>query len=298
MRRSLLICRIAGIPLRIHWAFFVLPIYFLWRPLLEVRTEPSWLAQAAIELALLVSAIVLHEFAHAATARAFRADVRSVTLWPLGGFTEIAGMPGTTRANVALSLSGPLCNLALAGVGYGLAAAGGGDWTFYAKLFGYWNLLLGLFNLAPVPPLDGGTALQSVLHARLGHARGDLWAARVGLGAAAVVAIIGLLHGNTLALVAGLAGLGLSYHLLRQNRFAGYSPRVPEAGDFRTWRLPKNELNAEIKRKRSADRADRQMREQVDQLLKQISEHGTESLSESDREFLRRAGARIRARQR
>ena len=297
LRRSLTICRIAGIPLKLHWAFFILPIVFLWSPLLEVRTSPSWLPQAAIELGLLIVAIVLHEFAHAATARAFRAEVKSVTLWPLGGFTEISGMPGTARAEVALSLSGSVCNLALAGLGYGLAAAGDGGWTFYAKLFGYWNLLLGSFNLVPTPPLDGGTALQSILNATLGHARGDLWAARIGLGAAAAVAIIGLLLGNNLALIVGLAGLGFSYRLLRQNRFTGYSPRVPKTGDFRAWRLPKDELDAEIKRKRASDRADGQMRERVDQLLKRISTHGMESLSESDREFLRSASERIRSQQ-
>ena len=108
--------------------------------------------------------------------------------------------------------------------------------------------------------------------------------------------MLGLRWQSTLVIVIGILAGASSFSLLRQGRFAGYSsqPRVPKSGDFRTWRLPKEELDTEIKRQRAIRRADSKMRVKVDGLLKQISEKGADSLSEEDRAFLEKASERLR----
>ena len=302
MGRSFLICRIAGIPIRVHWAFVVLPIFFLYQPLIQIRTHPQgpeWFLLGLTEMVFLVIAVICHEMAHALTARRYGAQVDSIVLWPLGGLTQLSGMPGTPSAQILLSLAGPACNLGLAALGFALARLPG-QFGPYAGLFAWWNLLLGGFNLIPAYPMDGGQAVRTALHAKLGHARGDLWAGRIGVAAAVVIIVYGLTQNNVFLMIIGFLTGASSYTLLKQSRFAAYSPRprVPESGDFRTWRLPKQELEAEIERKRAAERADEQMRRRTDELLTQISEKGIGSLSEEDRAFLKSASERLRARRR
>jgi len=293
--RSFLICRIAGVPLRVHWSFLILPILFLYQPLLHIRSSPHLFVPSLIELLLLVAAVVCHECAHAFTGRRFGAAIHGITLLPFGGVTQLSGMPGTPSAQILLSLAGPACNITLAAAAYLLAALPG-PLGIYASVFFYWNLVLGLFNLVPAPMLDGGHALRAALGARLGQERGDLWAGRTGIAAAAALIVYGITQDCILVTILGVIAGATSLQLIRQNRFAGYSaqPRVPPSGDFRTWRLPKKELDAEIKRKRTIDRANKEMRQKVDELLKQISEKGIESLSDKDRAFLQAASERLR----
>jgi Zn-dependent protease len=293
--RSFLICRIAGVPIRAHWSFFLLPVLFLYRPLLDIRESPGSFAPAAIAMLMLVAAVVCHELAHALTARSFGGIARAVTLLPFGGVTEVAGLPATPGARVLLSLSGPLCNLALAGVSFGLATLPLTGRTYIAAFF-FWNLVLGLFNLLPAPMLDGGHALRAVLCARLGPSRGDLWSGRIGMVVAGMLIITGLAGGYILISILGFIAGAASLQMIRQNRFAARSgaPRVPETGDFRSWRLPKKELDAEIERKRAAGRADADLRRRVDELLKKISQDGMGSLTDDERAFLDAAGSRFR----
>ena len=295
MGRSFLICRIAGVPLRVHWSFVILPIFFLYQPLLHIKTSPQLFVPSLIELLLLVAAVVCHECAHAFTGRRFGAAIHGIMLLPFGGVTQVSGMPGTPSAQILLSLAGPAANIALAAVAYLLAGLPG-SLGMYVKMFFFWNLLLGLFNLVPVPMLDGGQALRVALGARLGQARGDLWAGWAGIATATALILFGITQGFMLVTILGAIAGATSLQLIRQNRFAGYSaqPHVPPSGDFRTWRLPKKELEAEIKRKRTIGRANKEMRQKVDELLEQISEKGIESLSDKDRAFLQAASERLR----
>jgi len=291
--RSFLICRIGGVPIRVHWAFLILPIYFLYGP--AIARDSAWLLLSLAELASLVMAVICHELAHAMSGRALGARVDEIVLWPLGGFTRFSATPPAPQAQVLLSLSGPVCNLVLWGASYALWRLLGGQ-AWYVHVFAGWNLLLGLFNLVPAPPLDGGEALRAALHAALGRALADLWAGRVGLAAAAGVILLGIAWHSVLVVIIGAMCGAFSWNLLRENRFAAHAPRAPapRAGDFRIWHLPKHDLDREIKRKRQAERAGREMRQKVDALLKRISEKGMDSLSDEDRAFLKRAGERIR----
>ena len=297
MGRSFLICRIKGVPFRLHWAYFLLVLYFLWAPLLDIRAEPEWFLHSLIDLLLLSGAILCHELAHMAAARAHGVRVNAIVLWALGGLTELSEKPPTPRADVLISLAGPACTLALAGIGYALSSQPG--WLgAHMSTFAYWNAFLFVLNLIPAYPLDGGQALRAVLQSKMGEARGDLLTARIGIAASVGIALFGIIRRSPFLLIIGFTAGLFSFDLLRRNRFAGYSPQGSAAGskDVRVWRLPKKQLDAEIDRKRAADRADEEVRRKVDGLLKRISEEGIESLGDKDRAFLEAASRRLRER--
>ena len=296
MGGSLLICRVAGVPVRVHWSFLLLPVLFLWQPL--IGRDPDLMFFRMVAMTCLIVAVICHELAHAFTGRRLGARVHSIVLWPLGGFTQISDMPPRPSAQILLSLSGPLCNLALAVVGAGALIATGGNQ--YVGAFVWLNVLLGAFNLVPAYPLDGGQALRSALHAKMGYARGDLWTGRIGATAGVAMVIAGLFAGayRFPLIIIGLIAGASSFNLLRQHRYAARSPapRAPKTGDFRAWRLPKPELDEEIARRRKAERSDREMRRRVDRILRQIGERGMDSLTDEDRAFLKHASQYLRSR--
>ncbi|MEU8515071.1 M50 family metallopeptidase [Kitasatospora sp. NPDC048722] len=166
--------RIFGIQLRIHWSAPLL-VVFLGFGLAE-QTLPAWvpgrsaavygLAGAAGALLLMVS-LLLHEAAHAVTARRLGTRVDDVTVFALGGVTRM-GRPATPRRQLAVTLAGPLTSLALAAlaVAAGLGTHHALHWTLTAAVLlwtGWANLVLGIFNLLPAAPLDGGRVLQAIV---------------------------------------------------------------------------------------------------------------------------------------
>ena len=164
--------RFAGIEARAHWS--LLFIAFLVAQLLAVGVLPSavpglpaaayWLAGVASAVAFLAS-VLAHELAHAATARRHDIPVKRVTLWLLGGATELGHEAKTPRAEAAIAASGPITSLVLGGLFAGLTALASGAGLLTATLA--WlagvNLLLGVFNLLPAAPLDGGRLLRAAL---------------------------------------------------------------------------------------------------------------------------------------
>jgi Zn-dependent protease/CBS domain-containing protein len=110
--------------------------------------------------------VLLHELAHSLVALRFRIPVRGITLFVLGGVSQLAHDAPSPRAEFLIALAGPLASLAIAG----LAAAG--FWLLHGQSeliaticfwLAYVNLPLGLFNLLPGFPLDGGRLLRALV---------------------------------------------------------------------------------------------------------------------------------------
>lgn len=222
MNGSVRMGQIFGVPLRIHWSTPVLVVllgYGLGR-----QTLPSWapgrssvlyaVAATAGTVLLLVS-LLLHEAAHAATARRKGVPVRDVTLWAMGGMTRM-DRPDTARVALAVAASGPVTSLVLGGtalgVGIGVHTALG--WEVPAAILvwlGWANLLLGVFNLLPAAPLDGGRVVQALLWWRTGDRdRAELAAGRSGQVIGALLMVVGwvfFLHGAPGGLWLALIGL-------------------------------------------------------------------------------------------
>lgn len=170
--------RWAGIPVRAHWSALVTLVLFaaviagVYLP----ETEPGAsvagyvLAGVLTTLALFVT-LLAHELAHAVTARHYGLGVRRITLWMLGGLTEIEGDSPTARADAAIAGAGPGASLAIGGLLSGAAvllrgAGLVGDVVAWLALM---NLALGIFNLLPGAPLDGGRLLRALLWWRTGE---------------------------------------------------------------------------------------------------------------------------------
>ncbi|MFG2211243.1 site-2 protease family protein [Streptomyces sp. NPDC048638] len=193
MKGSIRLGRVAGIPLRMHWSVPLLVILFAYG--LGSRTLPVWTPgrssavyalAGVVGAALFMGSLVLHETAHAAIARRRKIPVEDVTLWALGGVTRM-GRPGTAAAAFLVAAGGPLTSLVVGGValgaGIGLHAVSG--WAAVPAVVLLWlgwaNLFLGLFNLLPAVPLDGGRVMQALLWWRTGdRERADLAATRAG----------------------------------------------------------------------------------------------------------------------
>ncbi len=214
MRDAIPLGRIAGFPVNVHWSVLVILWLFTWS---LASTLPGsvkgyspvayWAAGACGALVLLAS-LVAHELAHAVVARRAGVSVGSVTLWLFGGVTTLGGEAKTPRAAFRIAIAGPATSLALAAIFGGLVAAlptvgaapivvGVASW-----LAGI-NLLLGLFNLLPGAPLDGGRVLRAFLWRRHGDSvRASIGAAHAGRVVAFILIALGLAE----FLLGGLVG--------------------------------------------------------------------------------------------
>jgi Zn-dependent protease len=110
--------------------------------------------------------------------------------------------PRTARDEIEIAIAGPLVSLALAGIGLGLGAATG---VPILAWLGWVNLALGLFNLIPALPMDGGRILRASLAGRLGYQRATEVSITVARVFAVLFAVAGLVLGQLqLVLLAAL----------------------------------------------------------------------------------------------
>jgi Zn-dependent protease/CBS domain-containing protein len=120
---------------------------------------------AAAFVVLLYVSVLIHELSHSLVARGYGLTVRRILLYPLGGFSEIEQEPPTPGREFLVSAAGPALSLVLAAAGYGLmhvVPAGTIGGTLCSQL--RWaNLVVGIFNLLPGLPLDGGRMLRAVI---------------------------------------------------------------------------------------------------------------------------------------
>lgn len=165
-RLGLVVARPFGIPVYIspYWLVFavVLVITYAYGPEAgQTSTSGRYLVAAAFVLLLYMSVLV-HELAHCVVARGFGMPVKRVLLYPLGGYSEIEQEPASPGREALISGAGPVVSLALAGIGYGLATVvpAGLAHRLIAQLF-FANLVVGIFNLLPGLPLDGGRIFRA-----------------------------------------------------------------------------------------------------------------------------------------
>ncbi len=167
LRRATPIGTIAGVPIRCHWSWvaMLLVLIGVLRALYASYAEApgAWAMAVAAALLLCVS-VLLHEFGHALVARHYRLSVGGITLFALGGVAEIADAPPEPVRDLLIAVAGPAASLAL-------AIAGAVIWwnvalpaiAVLALHLALTNGVMGLFNLLPGSPLDGGRVLWAVI---------------------------------------------------------------------------------------------------------------------------------------
>jgi len=118
---------------------------------------------AAAFVVLLYLSVLVHELSHSVVARGYGLPVRRILLYPLGGVSEIDREPQTPAREFLVSAAGPALSLALGAAGWGLTkvvATGTIPWTLVRQLM-VANIIVGIFNLLPGLPLDGGRMLRA-----------------------------------------------------------------------------------------------------------------------------------------
>ncbi len=119
---------------------------------------------AAAFVVLLYASVLVHELSHSVVARGYGLPVRRILLYPLGGVSEIEREAPTPGREFAVAGAGPALSLVLAGIGYGLAQAWpDGIPGVITRQLMFANLIVGVFNLLPGLPLDGGRLLRAVI---------------------------------------------------------------------------------------------------------------------------------------
>ncbi len=176
MTWSLPIGRLFGIPVRIHLTLIILlAMIGLW--VASDGRGLSGFVGVIVVAALIFGSVLLHELGHALTARRFGVRTREIVLLPIGGAAMLAEEPKRPSHDLAISLAGPAVSLALAAVSWALTLVTEG--TLFVWI-AWLNLILGLFNLIPAFPLDGGRALRAGLTHWMGRVRATRAAARIG----------------------------------------------------------------------------------------------------------------------
>jgi len=183
MRQSLRLGRIGGIPLGVHWSVAVIGVLLV--DLLATGALPAAVAHqavftywavAAIAAVAYLTSLLAHEVAHAIVARRNGVGVRSITLWVLGGVTELEGEPPGPGPDLRIALAGPATSACAALVFLGLAVllryAGASQVAVAALIWlTLMNAILAVFNLLPGAPLDGGRVLRAISWRRSGDRR-------------------------------------------------------------------------------------------------------------------------------
>lgn len=188
--------RLFGIDVFVHWSWAVVAAYQLSSRVNDYHS-PVW---SLLEYLSLFAIVLMHEFGHALACRSVGGEANGILLWPLGGvaFVSPPPRPGAVLWSIA---AGPLVNLVLLPVSFGLAvaarAAGASpDVNHYAETLVEINAGLLVFNLLPIYPFDGGQILQALLWFVIGRGKSLKAVSVIGLGAAAVALAFALAKGS------------------------------------------------------------------------------------------------------
>jgi Zn-dependent protease len=190
-RGSFHLFRFAGVDVFLHWSWFLVAIIEInWRG--RDYSSPLWNVYEYLALFLIV---LLHEYGHALACKQVGGTANRIMLWPLGGVAYV--MPPQRPGAVLWSIAaGPLVNVALLFVLPALAflASMGGAFSPNVHTFvrAVWtiNLLLLIFNILPIYPLDGGQILRALLWFPLGRMRSLMVATIIGFAGGAALILL------------------------------------------------------------------------------------------------------------
>ncbi len=169
--------RIWGIELRLHFSWFFIFAIVTWALVIGYFgvVGADWelgvrIAAGLITSVLFFGSVLVHELMHSRVALSQGMEVKSIVLFALGGVSQIGSEPRTAGDEFRMAFAGPATSLVLGGVFMGiwylLVDIPGFGYQFAAAII-FWlgviNLILGVFNLIPGFPLDGGRVLRSII---------------------------------------------------------------------------------------------------------------------------------------
>ncbi len=204
------IARFGPTSVRMHWSFLLLLGWFALVAGLQAGLAAA--LNATLFIVLLFVSVVAHEFGHVAAARRFGVRTREILLLPIGGMAKLDRIPDEPRAEFTIALAGPAVTAAvivgLAVVLGGIAAPAAidamtGVRSLLAQLL-WANVVLLVFNLLPIFPMDGGRVLRAVLGARLDNERATVIASVIGQVAALAMGLLAIWWGQVILLLVAI----------------------------------------------------------------------------------------------
>ena len=211
--------RLFGIPVSLHPLFVAgVAVLLTW----EFLTQGPVVAATTGLLGLAVfGSVLLHELGHALAAKGFGIRTRSIVLHPLGGLASLDRGPETPTEELVVALAGPAVNAVVAAGAAALWRAGAEPAAWLLAI----NVGMGLFNLLPAFPMDGGRVLRAALATRMSRTDATAVAVRVARGFGWLFVATALVGQWTLALVGGFLLLFGTLETIRLETKAGQ--RVP-----------------------------------------------------------------------
>lgn len=199
MKYSVKIASAWGIPIELHITFILLIIAVF------ALTFPTGDFYSFFLVLFLFVFVTIHEISHSAVARHYNIKVRKIVLYPIGGVSEIEEIPENPRIEWRMAIAGPLTSLLIGAVLIamnqvitineptsfaGILTTAG---TFLADL-GFLNIVLGLFNLLPAFPMDGGRVLRALLAERMSYTDATKYASYIGRIFGIILSVFGILY--------------------------------------------------------------------------------------------------------
>ena len=330
MSWSIPLFRIAGIAVRIHIFFLLFIIIVLIRAAgtgSKSASGPTFgdFRIAAVAMAVLFLVVLAHELGHCFACRRTGGDADEILLWPLGGLA-FCQPQHHWRAHLSTVLGGPLVNVLicvlaapvlgvitgiwwtvaipnplqpLAGLGF---ASVSGNWALMTLyLINATSAVLLAINLVPMFPLDGGRMLQAIVWRSEGYVRSMQIAVRIGYVGAILLALIGFVMYDLFLVAVAAFGAVTCYITGKQLEWTEsvMSEQDEYAMSLRYGVVDEDEdfRRSELAREREARRVAQSQQheaEEVDRILKKISDSGMDSLTGNERRLLKRVSDRKR----
>jgi len=204
MKYSLKIFSVFGIPVELHISFLVLMLLIYIVAFFNLY--PSINLLTAVLITLVFVTVVLHELSHSYIAKRYGIKIQRIVLLPIGGVSEMEEIPKDPAQELRIALAGPVANLIIAVISFfiliifrtSLSTVLLGAIYYFVVV----NLLLGLFNLLPAFPMDGGRILRAYLAERMSFIKATKLAANIGKQFAIIMAVVGVFFNFLLILIA------------------------------------------------------------------------------------------------
>ncbi|HZP35793.1 MAG TPA: site-2 protease family protein [Methylomirabilota bacterium] len=205
MDSTVRVLAIRGIPIKVHASWLVVYGLITWTlavgyfpNVLPDRPVAAYWANGLLAALLLFVSVLLHELSHSFVAIAHGLSVRGITLHVFGGVSHLEDEPPTPRAEFLIAVVGPITSFAVAAVLWAADAGGLVRPAWAQAVVAYLvlvNVVVGIFNLVPGFPLDGGRVLRAIVWKWTGTLpRATYLASRVGVGFAFGLMALGMLQ--------------------------------------------------------------------------------------------------------
>lgn len=203
---------VRGIEIRVHWSWVLIAVLLSYAladgrlgAVSEEWTAPQRWGTALATSGLFFVSVLLHEFSHAIVAQRHGMEVPSITLFIFGGISNLGGELRSPGEEFRIAIAGPLASWGLALL-FGLAwlVLRDSDLASVPRYLILINAALGLFNLLPGFPLDGGRVVRSLIWARTGD---EARATRIAAGGGTVLAYVLMGFGAVTVLADSISGL-------------------------------------------------------------------------------------------